>query len=111
MVILLLAVAGLAGYSVFSLLWGGPVPQAPKAVKKIHLSGVRGQIFHDSDSEDEDEFEKLERVWTEPAWSVPAILRQVAASKQSVVPVVVVEEHFEGNHKNDDDGSDIVCYT
>ena len=44
---------------------------------------------------DEDLLEDIERVWPIPQWTIPHVLGN-EAQKDGILPVIIVDEHFEG---------------
>ena len=96
--VLLLAVVGIALIFVLVLQL-----RVLRAVSEVHLGKfpyLHGRMFRAGGVEDEEEddigFMHLERKWKEPEWEVAEILRQRPTMKEPVVPVIIVEEHFEG---------------
>ena len=101
--VVLLAVLGIALILVAALqLWELNRSQLSTATD-VPEAGLKkspdftGLFRRDSDEEEgEDGFEHLERKWKEPEWQVADILRLLPTMKKPVVPVIVVEEHYEG---------------
>lgn len=102
--VFLLAVVGIAlillGVLHLRELNGSQPSRRMSEVHQDKFPNYHGRLFREDSSEDgeEDEltFVHLERKWKEPEWEVAEILRQLPTMKEPVVPVIVVEEHYEG---------------